>query len=167
MSESLPSRLRTLVAQVVKFSAVGGVGFLVDIAVFNALLLTPTRLAAWPLIAKTVSTALAIGVNWVGNRLWTFREQRRADAVREALEFFAASAIGSAVSLLCLGVSHYLLHLTTTVDDNVSANVVGLIVGSAVRFAAYRWWVFADRATRSSVHGAVTAKVTVTVAPTP
>ncbi|MFF3028084.1 GtrA family protein [Microbacterium sp. NPDC057944] len=163
MSEVRRPRLGGLAVQIVKFAAVGGVGLIVDVAVFNLLLLHPMPVAAWPMVAKVVSTALAIVVNWVGNRLWTFRDRRRADAAREAVEFLIASLIGSGVSLLCLGVSHYLLNLTTTVDDNVSANVIGLLAGSAVRFAAYRWWVFAERGiqTREAV------KVTTTVAPTP
>lgn len=166
MSDSGTARLTSLLGQVVKFAAVGGVGLVVDVAVFNLLLAHPIGAAAWPIIAKGVSTALAIAVNWVGNRLWTFRENRRADAVREGIEFLIASLIGSGVSLLCLGVSHYLLHLTTAVDDNVSANVIGLIAGSAVRFAAYRWWVFADRADRVDQTPAV-ANVTTTSAPMP
>jgi putative flippase GtrA len=138
-------RLTRLATQLLKFGVVGGVGFVVDIAVFNLLLLHPVAgLPAWPVVAKSVSTIAAIAVNWVGNRLWTFREHRRSDTVREGVEFLVASLVGSGVSLVCLAFSHYVLQLTTTVDDNVSANVIGLILGSLVRFAAYRWWVFAD-----------------------
>lgn len=166
MPERTPHRRITgILAQLVSFAAVGGLGLVVDVCAFNLLLLHPMPLRAWPIIAKASSTALAIAVNWVGNRLWTFRAQRRADAVREGLEFLVASLLGSAVALLCLGVSHYLLGLTTTMDDNVSANVIGLIVGSAVRFAAYRWWVFADRPATTTP--STTAKVTTTLAPTP
>lgn len=158
-------RLAGILTQLVAFAVVGGVGFVVDVGVFNLLLLHPLSSAGWPIVAKSTSTALAIGVNWMGNRLWTFRAQRRADAVREGRDFLVASLIGSAVSLLCLGVSHYLLGLTTAVDDNVSANVIGLVFGSAVRFAAYRWWVFADRPGAEAA--SERANVTTTFAPTP
>ncbi len=171
MSESIVAfRSRSLGAvggQLLRFAAVGGVGFVVDIIVFNLLLHHPVPIAAWTIIAKTISTALAIAVNWVGNRMWTFRERRRADTVREAMEFLIASLIGSGVSLLCLGVSHYVLGLTTTFDDNVSANVVGLVLGSAVRFAAYRWWVFGDRSSADDVDAVSTGSSTTTVAPSP
>lgn len=153
--------------QLLRFAAVGGVGFLVDIVVFNLLLRHPVPIAAWTIIAKAISTTLAIAVNWVGNRMWTFRERRRADAVREAMEFLIASLIGSGVSLLCLGVSHYVLGLTTTFDDNVSANVVGLVLGSAVRFAAYRWWVFGDRSPSGDIDAASTGSSITTEAPSP
>ncbi|MGB4137032.1 MAG: GtrA family protein [Microbacterium sp.] len=157
------ARLRLLTAQLAKFGVVGGLGFVVDVGVFNLLLLHPAAVPAWPMVAKTVSTGLAILVNWMGNRLWTFREHRRADTVREGVEFFLASILGSSVSLLCLGVSHYLLQLTSTFDDNMSANVVGLLLGSAVRFVAYRWWVFAEPGQSAGESG----RVSVTVAPSP
>lgn len=160
------SRLLAVLRQLGAFAVVGGVGLIVDVGVFNLLLLHRSHLVAWPMLAKTASTALAIAVNWLGNRLWTFREHRRDDTVREGIEFLAASLLGSGVALVCLGISHYVLHLTTPLDDNVSANVVGLIVGSAVRFAAYRWWVFSDRSEGTAQPGE-SGRVTVTVAPRP
>lgn len=157
-------RLTRLAAQLLKFGVVGGVGFVVDIGLFNLLLLHPVAgIPAWPLAAKTVSALVAIAVNWIGNRMWTFRENRRSEAVREGVEFLIASLAGSGVSLLCLAFSHYVLQLTSTVEDNISANVVGLILGSLVRFAAYRWWVFADPPPSSEAVGSTT----VAVAPTP
>lgn len=167
MSERMRTRQPSVLAQLAKFAAVGGVGLIVDVGLFNLLLLHPSQSAAWPMIAKSASTACAIAVNWMGSRWWTFREQRRSDAVREGLEFLVASLLGSGVALACLGVSHYLLAFTTPVADNVSANVVGLIAGSAVRFAAYRSWVFADRSARGPSQSSATPKVTTTVAPTP
>jgi putative flippase GtrA len=145
-------RLRGLVRQGLSFLAVGGVGFVVDVGVFNALratVLSPEHVAAGALWAKVVSVALAILVNWVGNRTITFRRERRTGdrraVLREGAEFFAASLIGSVVALVCLGVSHYALGLTSATADNISANVIGLALGTALRFVLYRTWVFAGR----------------------
>ena len=41
-----------------------------------------------------------------------------------------------------MAVSHYVLGLRSAVADNVSANVVGVGLGTAFRFVAYRFWVF-------------------------
>ncbi|WP_246159946.1 hypothetical protein [Microbacterium rhizomatis] len=41
--------------------------------------------------------------------------------------------------------SHYLLGFTSQLADNISGNVVGLVLGTAFRFAAYRWLVFSPR----------------------
>jgi putative flippase GtrA len=143
---ALRDRWQALLTQLVRFGVVGGMGFIVDVGVFNLLRAhTPFGWAWWPVAAKAISTVLAIAVNWIGNRSWTFKEHRRADTGREAAEFLIASLIGGGVSLLCLVVSRDVLGLTSALDDNISANVVGLLLGSAVRFCTYRWWVFGDR----------------------
>jgi putative flippase GtrA len=134
--------------QLVQFALVGGVGFVVDTAVFNALRLTvfdPARIHEGPLLAKTVSTIVAIAVNWIGNRYWTFGPHRSTRGAMEALEFLAVSILGMLVGLACLWVSHYLLGLDSALADNISANVVGLLLGSVVRFALYRHWVYHPR----------------------
>ncbi len=56
---------------------------------------------------------VAIGVNWVGNRYWTFRDQRRSVATREGIEFVVVSLGGMVISLGCLGISHYVLGFTS------------------------------------------------------
>ncbi len=132
--------------QLTQFALVGGVGFVVDLAVFNLLLFTvfnPSRIHEGPLLAKTVSTIVAIAVNWIGNRYWTFGPHRSTRGGMEALEFLAVSILGMLVGLGCLWVSHYLLGLTSPLADNISANVVGLLLGSIVRFSLYRHWVYA------------------------
>ena len=145
--------------QLVQFALVGGVGFVVDTAVFNVLRLTvfdPSRIHEGPLLAKTVSTMVAIAVNWVGNRYWTFGPHRSTRGAVEALEFLAVSILGMLVGLGCLWVSHYLLGMDSPLADNVSANVVGLLLGSVVRFALYRHWVYHPRRANrvSAGHGA-------------
>jgi len=117
----------------------------VDLGVFNLLRATvfhPDAVEAGPILAKAASTVVAIAVNWVGNRYWTFGADRTARRGREALEFLAVSLVGMAIGLGCLYVSHYLLGLTSPLADNVSANVIGLGLGSAVRFVLYRQWVY-------------------------
>lgn len=131
--------------QLVQFALVGGVGFVVDTGVFNLLRLTvfdPARIHEGPLLAKTVSTIVAIAVNWVGNRYWTFGPHRSTRGAMEALEFLAVSILGMLVGLGCLWVSHYLLGFDSPLADNISANVIGLLLGSIVRFALYRHWVY-------------------------
>lgn len=149
--------LRRLARQVVAFAAVGGAGVLLDVGVFNLLTATvlSVHVAGGPLLAKTTSTSVAIVANWIGNRTVTFRAQRRRDALREAIEFAVVSLAGSAIAVGCLGLSHYALHLTSRVADNISANVVGLLLGSAFRFVAYRTWVYGPRRVAAQEEAAV------------
>ena len=54
------------------------------------------------------------------------------------------SGIGMAIAVGCLGFSHYILGLDNPVADNISANVVGLVLGTVFRFWSYRKWVFPE-----------------------
>ena len=146
MSADLKSR--EFLRELVRFGLVGGVGLVIDVIVFNALRTTvfsPVFVHGGPIIAKTISTSVAIAANWMGNRLWTFRAKRRHDVVREGIEFAVISVAGMFVAVGCLWVSHYLLGLTSLLADNISTNVVGLLLGAMFRFALYRWWVFAPK----------------------
>ena len=94
------------------------------------------------MIAKIISTSIAIVTNWIGNRYWTFGSMRRSHVLREGLEFALVSVGGMGIALLCLWVSHYLLGFTSALADNIATNIVGLGLGTAFRFTFYRIWVF-------------------------
>ncbi|MFO7689595.1 MAG: GtrA family protein [Cryobacterium sp.] len=139
-------RLLALAGQVGKFGAVGLVGLVVDVLVFNLLrttVLDSSVVHAGPIYAKIISTTLAILVNWLGNRLWTFGHSRQDRTVREGVEFFAVSLVGMGIGLACLWFSHYVLGYTSVLADNISSNVIGLGLGAVFRFTLYRYWVFA------------------------
>ena len=135
---------RAIFRQLTKFALVGGVGFVVDTVSFTLLRLTPA-FAHSPLKAGIISAGLAIAANWLGNRYWTFGPHRSSRGAMEAVEFFAVSILGTLVALGCLAFSHYVLRLDTVLDDNISKNVVGLVLGSAIRFVLYRSWVYHPR----------------------
>jgi len=139
--------MRALFAQLTRFGLVGLVGLVIDVAIFNALILTVLSVEAvheGPIIAKVISTSVAIVANWLGNRYWTFRDVRRAHWLREGIEFAIVSVGGMLISLGCLWVSHYVLHFTSPLADNIATNVIGLALGTAFRFTFYRLWVFSD-----------------------
>ncbi|MGN6272755.1 MAG: GtrA family protein [Protaetiibacter sp.] len=153
-----------LIAQFARFGVVGLVGLVIDSGVFNLLratVLAPENLYEGPVLAKVVSTGLAILANWVGNRFWTFREHRGRQLWREFAEFLLVSLAGSSIGLLCLWVSHYVLGFTSILADNISGNVIGLALGTAFRFTFYKLWVFAPHRTDSApavfADGAVSA----------
>ncbi len=142
-SPSLFTRLRRgLLGYFVKFGLVGLVGLVVDVSLFNLLSLSGPGWWAEPLTAKFMSTSVAIVVYWLGNRYWTFRRDKRSDVVRELIEFVLASVAGMLVTLATLWFTHYVLGFDSLLADNVSANIIGLGLGTLVRFALYRWWVW-------------------------
>jgi len=152
-AEGLVARLRSafdvLYREMVKFGAIGALAFVVDLYVYNLL-----RVGLWPVteaplgnktvLCKVVSVSVATVVAWLGNRYWTFRHRRRATARSEFALFVVMNVGGLLIAAACLGVSHYLLGLTSALADNVSTNVVGLVLGTLFRFWAYRQFVFTE-----------------------
>jgi putative flippase GtrA len=126
------------------FAAVGACALTVDIGGYNALVhLGGTGvLDDQPLLAKTLSVTAATSIAYFGNRHWTYRHRPRGRFAREYTLFVALSAVGLTIALTCLAVSRYVLGLTSTLADNLAANVVGLALGSLFRFASYRRYVF-------------------------
>lgn len=127
-----------LVRELMKFGVVGSVSFLVDVGIFNLLL----QLTDKPLTSKTLSTVAATTVAYAGNRSWTFRRRSRSGVRREYSLFFLLNGVGLLIALTCLAVSHYVLGFTSTLADNIAANVVGLALGTTFRFWSYRRFVF-------------------------
>ena len=117
---------------------------MVDIGLFNVLRFAGGEGVLYdrPLTAKVISVSAATLVAWLGNRYWTFRHRRRAAAAHELLLFVVFNVAGMVIALACLGLSHYVLDLRSPLADNVSANGVGLILGTLFRFWAYRRFVF-------------------------
>jgi putative flippase GtrA len=139
------SAMDVVVREMVKFGTVGAVAFLVDVGTFNLLrfgLGDGGPLEHKPITAKVISASLATVVAWLGNRLWTFRHRRRASAGHELALFVVFNVAGMAIALACLAFSHYVLDLRSAQADNISANGIGLVLGTLFRFWAYRLFVF-------------------------
>jgi putative flippase GtrA len=144
--------VRGLLPFLIKFGFVGLTCWFIDLLVFNALLsglFGTDHFFAGPIGAKIVSATVSTIAAWVGNRLWTFRTQRRTDVGVELLEFIVVAVIGAGIAIACLAVSHYVLGFTSVVADNISGNVIGLVLGTLFRFLSYRYWVFAPTRARS------------------
>ena len=135
----LLARSRGLLAVAGRFGVVGAACLLVDLAVFNLVLqLLPDK----PLTAKVVSTLVSATCAFLGNRHWSFRERTRRGLHREYALFAVFNGVGLLLALACLAVSHYVLGLESRLADNVAANGVGLVLGTAFRFWSYHRWLW-------------------------
>jgi len=143
-------RTRILTPEVVSFLAVGGMGYVVDVGAFNVLRSQPAIAALDPSVAKVFAVLLAMVVTYVGNSAVTWRGRSVGDRRREIALFVVFNAIGLSLSVASLALSHDILGLTSRLADNISANVVGLALGTAFRFWSYRRFVF-DRPSRGLV----------------
>jgi putative flippase GtrA len=133
--------------RMLKFGIIGALGYVADVTVFNLLRYAGGSgpLHDKPLTAKFISVAVATTITFFGNRHWTWRHREGAAAHREYVLFLVFSAVGAGISLLCLFLSHYVLDLRSPVADNVSANGVGLLLGTTFRYWSYGKFVFRDR----------------------
>lgn len=136
----LVERFRTLIHELAKFGVVGSISLVLDLVVFNALLIAyPDK----PLTAKVVSTLVSATNAFALNRAWSFRHRERTSVRREYALFAVLNAVGLGISLTCLGISRYVLGFESRLADNLAANGVGLVLGTTFRFWSYRRFVWA------------------------
>ena len=134
---------RLLTREVLTFLAVGGSGYVVDVAAFNVLRSMQAFAALDPSVARTLAVAVAMCVTYVGNRSLTWRDHTSGNRRREVGLFVLFNIIGFGFSIVALTVSHDVLGLTSSLADNISANVVGLALGTIFRYLTYKRFVFA------------------------
>ncbi|THJ65862.1 GtrA family protein [Arthrobacter echini] len=121
------------------FTAVGTVAFVVDISIFNIL---SSGFDVPPILSKVISVVAATAVSWLGSRYFTFRELGGRSKRQEAILFGLVNLVGLGIAAGCLFLSHYVLGLTSALADNISGNVVGVLLGNVFRYFAYRFVVF-------------------------
>lgn len=134
--------------ELLKFGIVGASTFFIDTAIFYALKLTV--LAPKPVTAKVFAVLIATIVSYVLNREWSFRTRGGREQHHEAALYFLVSGIAVALYAAPLWVSRYVLHLqmpytsrlVEEIADFTSGQIVGLLLGMAFRWWAFRRWVF-------------------------
>ncbi|WP_406296817.1 GtrA family protein [Embleya sp. NBC_00888] len=132
-------RVGHLLHETLKFGAVGGFGVIVNVIVFN---ICRNHLGLASVRSSVISTAIAIVVNYLGNRYWAFRHRTSADSRREFVLFMVFSGVGMAIEAGTVAISHYWLGYPSLLADNVAKYAVGLPLGTLFRFWSYRTWVF-------------------------
>lgn len=132
--------------EISKFGVIGLIAYVIDLSVFNFLRFADGQgiLYDKPLTAKALSVITATTFAYFGNRHWTFNKRSRTTFKREYTLFIGINAVGMIIALTCLWVSHYVLGFQSALADNISANGVGLVLGTMFRFWAYHNWVFPE-----------------------
>src|SRR5436309_12619923 len=121
--------------QLGKFCVVGAVGYLINLAVYDALL----HKGVHYLLAASCSFLVAVTSNYTWNRLWTFRELRGHVGI-QGMRFFV-------VSVVALGANLLVLHLLTAYGgvDKLAAEAVALVLVSPLNFVGNKLWSFRRR----------------------
>lgn len=140
-------KFERVIAEAAKFGVIGLIALVIDVGLFNLLLLADASMFAdKPLTAKVISVTAATTFAYFGNRFWTFRDRGRTSYRREYVLFFVLNIIGMGIAIGCLWFTHYALGFDSIIADNISANVIGLALGTIFRFWSYRKWVFPETA---------------------
>lgn len=126
-----------------KFGAVGGIAYIVNLVLFNLLVHFPfSPLDERPVTGSLIAGIVSILIAYFGNRFWTWRDRPRRAMSREISLFFIINGIGIAIASGVLYISRYILGFTSAFADNIAANVIGVGIGTIFRFLSYRIWVF-------------------------
>ena len=118
--------------QLGKFCVVGGVGYLINLAVYAGLLLAGLHY----LVAATGSFLVAVTSNYTWNRLWTFRAERGGVAV-QGMRFLV-------VSVLALGANLVVLHLLISVAgvSKLVGQAIAIVAVTPLNFIGNKLWSF-------------------------
>lgn len=129
--------------ELMKFGSIGFLAYIVGVGGFNLLVHTDKApFASKPITGSVISGIVSIMVSYLGNRHWTWKNRSKKAAYREITLFFLINIIGLIFSSLTLAFSRYVLGFNSALSDNISANVIGVGIGTLFRFWAYRTWVF-------------------------
>jgi len=118
--------------QLGKFCVVGAVGYLINLAVYDALLHEDVHY----LVAATCSFLVAVTSNYTWNRLWTFREHRGHVGI-QGMRFFL-------VSLAALGANLVMLHLLIVYGNlgKLPAQAAAIVLVTPLNFVGNKLWSF-------------------------
>ncbi len=144
MPRTLRSRLRGILAELFKFAVVGGFCFVLDTGLAYVFRFRLGSHNLGPTTSKGLSTIIATGVSYLGNRLWSFRHRVDDEAShgKDLTVYAAINGVGLVITLIPVVISHYLLHQTSPLAFTI-AGTIGTGVATFFRFWGYRRWVFA------------------------
>ncbi|MEU6759341.1 GtrA family protein [Streptomyces sp. NPDC046685] len=158
---SVLERVRGLVREVAKFGAVGGLGVLVNLGVFN-LIRSTTELQV--VRASVIATVVAIATNYLGFRYFAYRDRAQSGRTRELSLFVAFSVVGLVIENGVLYTATYGFDWDGPVASNVF-KFIGIGVATVFRFWSYRTWVFKALPVPVPVPVAVAGSATVASSP--
>jgi len=126
--------------RILRFSFVGGLGFIVDSGLLVILVTAGTGFYS----ARLVSFPIAATVTWYLNRLWTFDTNRIARPAQEYITYLAVQLVAALANFLV-----YAMLLRFVLGERLQLAVVALAVGAVaglmVNYTGSRGIVFVGR----------------------
>jgi putative flippase GtrA len=138
--DGLVARLRAswriLLKEVAAFGVVGIIGFVIDIGLFNAFF------HDGQIVAKCISTTVAVIVTYFGNRYFSFSHRARSGIGRETSIFFGINVLTLIFSLIVIAIFEYPLGYKHHLLVMNLVNVATIGIGTLFRFWSYKRFVF-------------------------
>jgi len=140
-------RWQRFAAEVSRFLAVGLLATIVSLVLFNLLVhgfsMGPLAvLNDQPEIAYVISNVIGMAISFSGTKTWAFRERESRHSDGGLIAFVVINFATMLIPITCLWISRGLLGLDDPISDNISANVIGLLMANAARFFLFREFVF-------------------------
>ncbi len=129
---------RVLLKELSAFGVVGAINFALDVGIFQVMYAV---VGADALMSKIVSTSITTTTAYFMHRHWSFSHRARTGVRREYPIFFLVNAATLGLSLAILAVVHYSLGQTDALILQLT-NIATIAIGTVIRFAAYKRWVF-------------------------
>lgn len=120
------------------FGVVGGACFAIDLALFQALY---AHVGLGAVTSKLLSTVVSMTAAYFAHRHWSFAHRARTGLKREYTLFFVVNGLTLLLSLAIVAAVRYPLGQDGALALQI-ANVVSTAIGTLIRFACYRAWVF-------------------------
>jgi putative flippase GtrA len=135
--------------QFAKFILVGGLNFLIDMAVLNFFVFY-TGLAAGLAQSgfKAVSFSAAVVNSYFWNKFWTFRRESSKNAGKEFLQFIVVSVVGFGVNLAVNYAAVNMVAPFAGIQEKTWAQVGALVAAVAAlfwNFIGYKFIVFEEK----------------------
>lgn len=129
---------RLLIKELSAFGVVGVVSFVIDVGLFQVLY---ARVGMEAVLAKVVSTAVAMTLAYVGHRYWSFSHRAHNRPVRQSVVFAVINLLTLALGVAVIWFVRYPLDQKSVLVIQL-ANLFSIALGTVIRYVAYRRWVF-------------------------
>lgn len=135
LREQVRNSWRILLKEVAAFGVVGAVGFVLQLGLFNLLH------DIGSLKANAVATVVATAFAYVGNRYLSFSHRARTGLGRETAWFFGINLVTLVIAQLVLAIAYLFGKQHDKFVTNVLV-IIGIGIGTVIRFWAYKRFVF-------------------------
>ena len=134
---SLPNGRSTISLELIRFIIVGGIGTLLNLAVFSLCLYS---FGINYMVSASIAFLCAVTSNYYWNKVWTFRSGGQSGACGQYFEYVIVSVLTLCVNLGVLSIA-----ITVTGLHPVIGQILGIAAATILNFMGSKLWVFSDR----------------------